>query len=238
MRTSAASRRPTTRIRSPTPRVRSSRRPRRARRVRACARRARLPLAEHAAAPRARYAELARARSDGSHRKRRICARSRARRARKCVAHAREQTVDIGTPSSRRDIRRPRVTGRSGRGDMTPRSTTRRRAHCGTRDRVACSASRSTTSRRRRGRNAKCCSTCCAVGAPPATLLVVPDYHRRGSVERDLAFIRAIDRPHRDAAMRSRCTAITMSTTARPRIRRSNGCSAAFSRQAKANSRR
>jgi len=32
------------------------------------------------------------------------------------------------------------------------------------------------------------------VGAPPATLLVVPDYHRRGSVERDLAFIRAIDR--------------------------------------------
>jgi predicted deacetylase len=32
------------------------------------------------------------------------------------------------------------------------------------------------------------------LGAPPATLLVVPDYHRRGSVERDLAFIRAIDR--------------------------------------------
>jgi hypothetical protein len=32
------------------------------------------------------------------------------------------------------------------------------------------------------------------VGAPPATLLVVPDYHRRGSVERDLAFVRAIDR--------------------------------------------
>ena len=31
------------------------------------------------------------------------------------------------------------------------------------------------------------------VGAPPATLLVVPDYHRRGSVERDLGFIRAID---------------------------------------------
>jgi predicted deacetylase len=32
------------------------------------------------------------------------------------------------------------------------------------------------------------------LGAPPATLLVVPDYHRRGSVERDLGFIRAIDR--------------------------------------------
>ena len=32
------------------------------------------------------------------------------------------------------------------------------------------------------------------LGAPPATLLVVPDYHRRGSVERDLAFVRAIDR--------------------------------------------
>jgi len=32
------------------------------------------------------------------------------------------------------------------------------------------------------------------VGAPPATLLVVPDYHRRGSIERDLAFVRAIDR--------------------------------------------
>ena len=32
------------------------------------------------------------------------------------------------------------------------------------------------------------------IGAPPATLLVVPDYHRRGSIERDLAFIRAIDR--------------------------------------------
>jgi len=32
------------------------------------------------------------------------------------------------------------------------------------------------------------------VDAPPATLLVVPDYHRRGSVERDLGFIRAIDR--------------------------------------------
>ena len=31
------------------------------------------------------------------------------------------------------------------------------------------------------------------LGAPPATLLVVPDYHRRGSVERDLSFIRAID---------------------------------------------
>ena len=32
------------------------------------------------------------------------------------------------------------------------------------------------------------------LGAPPATLLIVPDYHRRGSVERDLGFIRAIDR--------------------------------------------
>lgn len=31
------------------------------------------------------------------------------------------------------------------------------------------------------------------VGAPPATLLVVPDYHRRGSIERNLGFIRAID---------------------------------------------
>ena len=32
------------------------------------------------------------------------------------------------------------------------------------------------------------------VGSPPATLLVVPDFHRSGSVERDLAFVRAIDR--------------------------------------------
>jgi predicted deacetylase len=32
------------------------------------------------------------------------------------------------------------------------------------------------------------------LGAPPATLLVVPDFHRRGRVERDLAFVRAIDR--------------------------------------------
>jgi len=32
------------------------------------------------------------------------------------------------------------------------------------------------------------------LGAPRATLLVVPDYHRRGRVERDLAFVRAIDR--------------------------------------------
>ncbi|HEY6893049.1 MAG TPA: polysaccharide deacetylase family protein [Rhodanobacteraceae bacterium] len=32
------------------------------------------------------------------------------------------------------------------------------------------------------------------IGAPQATLLVVPDYHRRGSVDRDLAFVRAIDR--------------------------------------------
>lgn len=32
------------------------------------------------------------------------------------------------------------------------------------------------------------------LGRPPATLLVVPDYHRRGRVERDLAFVRAIDR--------------------------------------------
>ncbi|HKE46510.1 MAG TPA: polysaccharide deacetylase family protein [Rhodanobacteraceae bacterium] len=32
------------------------------------------------------------------------------------------------------------------------------------------------------------------VGAPPATLLVVPDYHRRGCVECDRAFVRAIDR--------------------------------------------
>ena len=32
------------------------------------------------------------------------------------------------------------------------------------------------------------------LGAPCATLLVVPDYHRRGRVERDLAFVRAIDR--------------------------------------------
>jgi len=31
------------------------------------------------------------------------------------------------------------------------------------------------------------------LGAPPTTLLVVPDYHRRGSVETDLAFVRAID---------------------------------------------
>ena len=32
-----------------------------------------------------------------------------------------------------------------------------------------------------------------SVGAPPATLLVVPDYHRRGSIERNPDFIRAID---------------------------------------------
>ncbi len=32
------------------------------------------------------------------------------------------------------------------------------------------------------------------LGTPPTTLLVVPDYHRRGSVERDLCFVRAIDR--------------------------------------------
>jgi uncharacterized protein len=32
-----------------------------------------------------------------------------------------------------------------------------------------------------------------SVGAPPATLLVVPDYHRRGSIERDIDFVRAID---------------------------------------------
>ena len=32
-----------------------------------------------------------------------------------------------------------------------------------------------------------------SIGAPPATLLVVPEYHRRGSVESDLAFVRAID---------------------------------------------
>jgi predicted deacetylase len=31
------------------------------------------------------------------------------------------------------------------------------------------------------------------LGAPPATLLVVPDYHRRGSVDDDLGFVRAID---------------------------------------------
>jgi len=32
------------------------------------------------------------------------------------------------------------------------------------------------------------------LGAPPATLLVVPDFHRRGPIDRDLAFVRAIDR--------------------------------------------
>jgi uncharacterized protein len=32
------------------------------------------------------------------------------------------------------------------------------------------------------------------LGAPPATLLVVPDFHRRGCIERDPAFVRAIDR--------------------------------------------
>jgi predicted deacetylase len=32
------------------------------------------------------------------------------------------------------------------------------------------------------------------LGAPPATLLVVPDFHHRGRIERDLAFVRAIDR--------------------------------------------
>ena len=32
------------------------------------------------------------------------------------------------------------------------------------------------------------------LGAPCATLLVVPDYHRHGRVERDLALVRAIDR--------------------------------------------
>lgn len=31
------------------------------------------------------------------------------------------------------------------------------------------------------------------IGAPPTTLLVVPEYHRRGSVETDLAFVRAVD---------------------------------------------
>jgi predicted deacetylase len=32
-----------------------------------------------------------------------------------------------------------------------------------------------------------------SIGAPPTTLLVVPDYHRRGSIESDLGFVRAID---------------------------------------------
>jgi hypothetical protein len=32
------------------------------------------------------------------------------------------------------------------------------------------------------------------LGAPPATLLIVPGYHHRGTVDRDLAFVRAIDR--------------------------------------------
>ena len=32
-----------------------------------------------------------------------------------------------------------------------------------------------------------------SIGAPPTTLLVVPEYHRRGSVETDLGFVRAID---------------------------------------------
>lgn len=32
------------------------------------------------------------------------------------------------------------------------------------------------------------------LGAPPATLLIVPDHHHRGTVERDLAFVRAINR--------------------------------------------
>lgn len=32
------------------------------------------------------------------------------------------------------------------------------------------------------------------LGAPPATLLVVPDYHRRGTIDRDPAFVAAIDR--------------------------------------------
>jgi predicted deacetylase len=42
------------------------------------------------------------------------------------------------------------------------------------------------------------CETLCGLlrtlGSPPATLLVVPDYHRRGSLERDSGFIRAIER--------------------------------------------
>ncbi|HEY0179624.1 MAG TPA: polysaccharide deacetylase family protein [Dokdonella sp.] len=33
-----------------------------------------------------------------------------------------------------------------------------------------------------------------ALGAPPLTLLVVPDYHRRGRADADAAFVRAIDR--------------------------------------------
>lgn len=32
-----------------------------------------------------------------------------------------------------------------------------------------------------------------AIGAIPVTLLVVPDYHRRGSFEHDLGFVRAVD---------------------------------------------
>jgi predicted deacetylase len=32
------------------------------------------------------------------------------------------------------------------------------------------------------------------VGAPPLTLLVVPDHHHRGRIDRDMRFIRAIDR--------------------------------------------
>lgn len=32
------------------------------------------------------------------------------------------------------------------------------------------------------------------IGAPRATLLIVPDFHRRGRIDRDLAFVRAIDR--------------------------------------------
>ena len=32
-----------------------------------------------------------------------------------------------------------------------------------------------------------------AIGAPPATLLVVPDWHRRGAIDADAAFRRAID---------------------------------------------
>jgi predicted deacetylase len=32
-----------------------------------------------------------------------------------------------------------------------------------------------------------------SVGAPPVTLLVVPDYHRRGLIERDAGFLRTMD---------------------------------------------
>ena len=60
-----------------------------------------------------------------------------------------------------------------------------------------------------------------ALGTPPTTLLVVPDYHRSGSVESDLAFRPGDRRPHRTRRRRSRCTATTTSTTARRRIPRS-----------------